>query len=636
MAAQMLSPGVKVTIMDFTDYVSEASSTCIGIVGGARKGPTGATLIKSREQALLTFGEPSPKDFGIYSLLAVLENSTKVYYNRIISQDTKATAGNELKHKVLFQTKNYTSEYNGVRIKILKPDWNDEWLTGSLDPEHPEEFVGSDENIAKYGVDLSEVAQDTDETRRKQYFDIELSTTTGVLEEIKFCHLDTVVDRVAEESGIVEAFVNPDSSLSILYNTAMKLDGGSEFGASIAETEEHEGLKFFTKTYDSTVEGWYVEFSEETFMGTIDYTLYDVHGNVIEYFPDLVAFPNDDKYIETYINLNSDYVQCTLDSSLDDSNTVTRFQNLTFRFSGGLDGLDNINESDVVKALEAYSNPEIIEVDVIIAPGWSSTAVIDKGIEICEGRQECMYIIDPPFGLSPQQVVDWSNAQGEYRSTGSNASEFFNTSYAAIYLPWVQVYDEFTKSYIWMPPSGYVAGQMAYSDEQSENWFAPAGINRGVLTSVVGLEMSPSQAERDLLYGRSNCINPIINFQQLGVVIWGQKTTLRGSSALTRVNVRRLVNYLKKIITASTYYFVFDPNDAQLWQKWSSLIDTKLANIKSRRGIYEYKVIMDGTTVSARDIEEYRMPGIVKFKPTRSAEFIPLDFMIMPYAASFA
>ena len=400
MAAQMLSPGVKVTIMDFTDYVSEASSTCIGIVGGARKGPTGATLIKSREQALLTFGEPSPKDFGIYSLLAVLENSTKVYYNRIISQDTKATAGNELKHKVLFQTKNYTSEYNGVRIKILKPDWNDEWLTGSLDPEHPEEFVGSDENIAKYGVDLSEVAQDTDETRRKQYFDIELSTTTGVLEEIKFCHLDTVVDRVAEESGIVEAFVNPDSSLSILYNTAMKLDGGSEFGASIAETEEHEGLKFFTKTYDSTVEGWYVEFSEETFMGTIDYTLYDVHGNVIEYFPDLVAFPNDDKYIETYINLNSDYVQCTLDSSLDDSNTVTRFQNLTFRFSGGLDGLDNINESDVVKALDAH-----VKLNPKEAPKISLSGEVFKGKLFARGEAAQ----DKNGNIKPQAIISLVN-----------------------------------------------------------------------------------------------------------------------------------------------------------------------------------------------------------------------------------
>lgn len=631
MATEMLSPGVKVTIMDFSDYVTDSSATVLGIIGGARKGPVGPVYLSTREQALRVFGTPSKKDFGMYALLAALENSDRVYYNRLVPEDRKATAGNELLNKVLFQTKDYTNEFNGAKIEITKPDWSDPWLSGTVDTEHPEDFVGSDENIAKYGVDLSEVASSNNSELKSKYFNVVFTTPGGINETYKFCSVDTIVDILESDSSYIEAIINDDPSTNIAYRDTFVLSGGS-IGASYAQSEEVKGVIFSSKSFDSTMNGWQVKFSNVTFLNTVDYFLTDVNGNIVESFTDLVCSPNDDRYFENFINTNSNYVNCSYDSEENTTDDINFISNLSFTLSGGTDGLDNITENDVLDALDDFSNPEVIEVDFITTPGWSSDKVIEKAIKICEKRQECMYLIDPPFGLSASQVVDWSNFSNNYYR---NQGKYFDSSYAAIYWPWVQIYDDFSRSYMWMPPSGYVASQIAYSENISESWFAPAGINRGVMTSVVGIETSPSQDERDLLYGRSNCINPIINFQQMGVVIWGQKTTQRKATSLNRVNVRRLVNYLKKVVTASTYYFVFDPNDSSLWQKWVGRISVIFDNIKTRRGLYDYKIIMDQTTVTDEDIENSRMPGTIKFKPTKSAEYIPLDFMIMSYGASF-
>ena len=624
MATEMLSPGVNVTIMDFSDYVTTASSTCVGIIGGARKGPTGPTYITSRQQALLLYGNPSSKDFGIYALLAALDNCDRVYYNRVIPENRKAIAGDD-DDRILFTTKDFTNEFNGAKIEFARPDWESDFITGMIDNEHPENYVGSDENIEKYGANLAEVV--TDANARKNYFDIKFISLSGVTETIDFCTVQTVERRVREESKYFDAILN-NANASITYGKIVIFADGS-VGCDFSESEEKNGLQFTSKSQDSTMLGWTITISEPGFINTVDYRLYNANGILIESFNDLEALPNEARYFESFINNNSNYVQCTFIPEEEDVDILEAIRGLTFTLTGGSDGLGNITELDIIKALDDFSNPEIIEVDFIITPGWSSDSVITKAINVCETRQECMYLIDPPFGMSVQQVVDWTNAQGNYSSSGHL---YFNSSYAAVFYPWVQVYDEFSRNYIWMPPSGYVISQIAYSDSVSEPWFAPAGVNRGVMTSVVGLETSPSQAERDILYGRTNCVNPIINFQQLGVVIWGQKTTQRKNTALDRINVRRLVNYLKKVITASTYYFIFDPNDSKTWQNWQSRINDILSSVCTRRGVYEYQVTID---VSAEDVENNRMPGTVKFKPTKSAEFIPIDFMIMPYAASF-
>ena len=204
-----------------------------------------------------------------------------------------------------------------------------------------------------------------------------------------------------------------------------------------------------------------------------------------------------------------------------------------------------------------------------------------------------------------------------------------------MYWSWLQVTDPYSGQDIWLPPSGYVASQIAYSDKVAEPWFAPAGLNRGKLNTPIAIEYNPNKGERDMLYGNKNIVNPIVNYKGQGLTIWGQRTCQRKPSALDRVNVRRLTNYLKKVIAASTEYYVFEPNDEYCWQKWVDMVEPKLAAIKAKRGVYDYRVIMDSTTVTTDDINNNRMPGKLMYKPTKTAEFIPLDFMIMPTGATF-
>lgn len=623
----MHSPGVQVTVRDFSDYVSQISSSIIGVVGGARRGPTGPTLIETKEQAIQLYGEPTKKDYGLYALLAVLEHCNNVYYDRIVKKPSRATAGDAEKDRLLFTGKVYSGALNGSKVELKPSDWDSDWVNGrNLDPAYPEDFPNSDENIERFGADLSEIASSGADTDKAKYFDVVFTMPDGTSETTEYLTLDTVSDRMFSESEYIDVEVNPDVTNSVNYKATYALAGGA-VGCSFAITESGRAITFVSKFYDSTMDGWTIKLSTKSFLNTFEYELFDARGNLVESLMELTLDPEDDRFIESYINIGSAYVNCSYDESSDEDITGQEYV-----LSGGADGIEGITEDTIVDGLDDFSNPEIIDADILLAPGWSTPNAIAKGIRVCEERQECLFLIDPPFGLSPQQVVNWSNGQGEYNTSYSSA---FNSSFAAVYWPWVQTYDEYTRRYVWLPPSAYVASQIAYSDEVAEPWFAPAGLNRGIMESVVNIEVSPSKTERDLLYGKQNCINPIINFKQYGIAIWGQKTTQRKSTALNRVNVRRLVNFMKKVITASSYYFVFDPNDSYLWEKWQGVIDSKLSAMKSRRGIYEYKVIMDSTTVTADDIENNRMPGRVMFKPTKTAEFIPIDFMIMPYSATF-
>lgn len=578
MASNMLSPGVQVSEMDFSDYVAETSSSVIGIVGAATKGPLEPTLITNKNDAILKWGNPTLKDYGLYSLLAALENADQVWYKRIVRMASKAVAGDPDKSKLVFYAIEASSLYNDCAVTV----------------------TGTESSFTVKVV---------------------LNETTETYEN---CTLSDVASKINGKSELVTVEVSSEPTAAFITNTT-KLSGGAT-GASYAATPESEVINFVSKSYDSTLNGCTIEVTEPDFMNMFSVSLKTKKGEVLEEFTSLTTDNTSNRFIETYINNNSAYINCSYN---EESKELIKGK---CTFTGGSDGIDGLTATEVIEGLEAFSNPETIDIDILCAPGWSEAKVISKGISVAEGRQDCLFLIDPPFGLTAQQVNDWANCQGDYKQPDATA---YDSSYAAIYWPWVQIYDTYSSSYLWLPPSGYVASQIAYSDSVAEPWFAPAGINRGKLTTPVGIEYSPTKGERDLLYGNRNVVNSLINYKGSGLVIWGQKTTQRKPSALDRVNVRRLVNYLKKVITASTAYYVFEPNDEYCWQKWVDMVEPKLSAVKAKRGVYEFKIIMDSTTVTEDDINNNRMPGTIMFKPTKTAEFIPLGFMIMPYGASF-
>ena len=280
-----------------------------------------------------------------------------------------------------------------------------------------------------------------------------------------------------------------------------------------------------------------------------------------------------------------------------------------------------------------YENTEDIDINLIAAPGRYETEIVNKLLEVAQNRADTLAIIDPPQGLSYRDAIAYHNGRlaGDHYPMGK-----LNTSYGAFFYPWVKVFDQYSGENIWLPPSGVVLAAFAYNDRVGQPWFAAAGLNRGMLTTVLELEVTLDEGKRDALYGNGNNVNALVNYKQQGFTIWGNKTLQRKSSALDRINVRRLVNMVRKAIAATSAYLIFEQNDTLTWGQWKNQVDPYLKSIQLSRGLDGFKTQMDAETVTPYYRDRNQMPGKVWLNPTRTAEFIPIDFILTNSGAEFS
>jgi phage tail sheath protein FI len=226
-------------------------------------------------------------------------------------------------------------------------------------------------------------------------------------------------------------------------------------------------------------------------------------------------------------------------------------------------------------------------------------------------------------------MVDYSGILGDAVTQATSR----DTSYAATYWPWVRIVDPGTGKQVFVPASTLIPGVYAYNDKVSAPWFAPAGINRGGLSSVIAAKSKLSQADRDELY--SNNINPIATFPRTGVSVFGQKTLQKGASALDRINVRRLMIELKAYIAQIADTLVFEQNTITTRNNFLSRVNPYLTTIQQKQGLYAFKVIMDETNNTPDVVDRNQLIGQIYVQPSRTAEFIALDFILQPTGASF-
>ena len=279
----------------------------------------------------------------------------------------------------------------------------------------------------------------------------------------------------------------------------------------------------------------------------------------------------------------------------------------------------------------AFQNPEVFDVNLLSIPGNSSGAVIGQALQLCENRGDMLFLVDPPFGLRPQQVVDWHNGM-----LLSDLSAAINSSYGALYWPWLKIFNQFSGEELFVPPSGFVAGVFSKTAREREQWFAPAGLQRGHLLTALDVEFNATQGERDLLYGSGNAVNPIVKFPQDGITVFGQRTLQRRATALDRVNVRMLLIFLKKNLVRLLRFFLFEPIDRLLFAEVRSAITPFLEDVMARRGLQAFKVICDETNNTPERIDRNELHVSVLIKPTKAAEFIVLNLVILRTDASFA
>jgi hypothetical protein len=279
--------------------------------------------------------------------------------------------------------------------------------------------------------------------------------------------------------------------------------------------------------------------------------------------------------------------------------------------------------SDYDRMINLFSNPEAYQFNLLFTPGLlndTHTGQITSIITNTIARGDSMFVADlTQYGSTVSQTT----TQAQTR----------NTSYAAAYWPWVRIIDPATGKHVWVPASTVIPGVYAFNDKVSAPWFAPAGINRGGLSTVLQAEIKLSQANRDTLY--ANNVNPIATLPKQGVVVFGQKTLQKEDSALDRVNVRRLLIELKSYIRQIADTIVFEQNTIQTRTSFIARVTPYLEAIQQKQGLYAYKVVMDDSNNGPAVIDQNQLVGQIYIQPTRTAEFISLDFILLPTGVDF-
>ena len=282
-----------------------------------------------------------------------------------------------------------------------------------------------------------------------------------------------------------------------------------------------------------------------------------------------------------------------------------------------------VTGSDYTVMLNLLANADEYQYNVISMPGLnriSSATQISTVVSNAQDRGDNIAVVDMvPYGSSLTSVT--GQALG------------MDTSYGATYWPWVQAADPTTGNAVWVPASTMIPAVYAFNDNSTEAWFAPAGFNRGGLSTVVRAERKLTQGDRDTLYQGN--VNPIATFPNQGVVVFGQKTLQKKASALDRVNVRRLLITVKDYISQIADNLVFEQNTLATRNSFLSQVNPYLTSVQQRQGLYAFKVIMDDSNNTADVIDRNQLVGQIYLQPTKTAEFIYLDFNLTPTGATF-
>jgi len=276
------------------------------------------------------------------------------------------------------------------------------------------------------------------------------------------------------------------------------------------------------------------------------------------------------------------------------------------------------------KAINAVSNPDEWDINMVVTPGIVRSlhpAIVTKAIDMVEDRQDAFYIAD----------------FNDYDDTITEATEQANavdSNYVATYYPWVKTIDTNTNKLMSVPPSVLMPAVFAANDRLAAEWFAPAGLNRGGITGAVSVLNRLTHSERDTLY--ENKVNPIAAFPGQGIVAFGQKTLQDKASALDRINVRRLLIVLKKFVASTSRYLVFEQNTSSTRARFLNTVNPYLEAVQQRQGLYSFRVVMDESNNTPDVIDRNILAGQIFLQPAKTAEFIVIDFNILPTGASFS
>lgn len=660
--ANNLSPNVDIRERDFSQIVPSVTSSVGAMVIAANKG-------RVNERVLLTnptdqeskFGRPDDVNFTHwFTAEAFLKQSNQLYVVRV-EDDTKAVPGLTVGVSATPATggpanivvlENTTKKVADFPLNYGAIKENEAKLDYSLDPDLPPTDPNALDNPANnlldqesyhfYAVGPGSIYERISTVIVNA---ADWLTLTDLRDELVEAITEDDINEIASRyyTGVAPTTAAPGEEL--LSNSLIKYDvitpptaPATTWSVDTAFLATLTSFEFGPIEGDEAVLLVFNEFGDpvEQWVFSNDKSKRDSQGNRM-FGPDLVN--GNSEYIYFFIG-NNEIAAAGVPMvttrrtflGFTDFDVANGYNRLTGEIPGT--GLGDLT-GEILKAWqEFFTNKEEIEIDLIIDPDYNDN--IKRYIDQIsrEIRKDCFTVLNVAKSkiLNPatnKPIASPYQTMKRYVQRELN----INSSYSSIYGNYFKIYDRFAEKERWVPVSGYVAAVMAFTDFSAAQWFAPAGLNRGIISNVIDVAVNPNKGQRDILY--YNRINPVVNFVGEGIVIWGQKTMQPTASAFDRINVRRLFLYLEKSIEKFARGYLFEFNDDFTRSRFRGTVNPFLSEVKARRGVFDYLVVCDesNNTPTVIDRNEFRAEILVK--PTRVAEFIKLTFTAVGTGVEF-
>lgn len=635
------SPSVTILERDMSTFTVTSSETVLAVVGYATKGPIGkATVVTSRAEFSEIFGEPVKNvPYSALAIYRAFNQGNQVIFYRV-ADNTAAAAEVAITNPIPGIAASQTILTNGTSFDGLTAETEYSFTIafngGASLPVALTTDVGQTEfTLAEVMSEIASVISGRGTVELINGDEIKISTnkigSTGsvVITDSNFISTVFANDSVTEIQAAVDG-VDPitNTTDNILFKAKEK--GSSTNKIAIEKTHrinpvDLTAVHTVKVLYDGEVKETFDDVSlvttADNFFAKVMNTDPDNGGSkwvtveIDDQAPvEVIEFPDNAE--GTFYTLGHGTVEWTVGATIGQ-----------YDYKVGTDGVPVDREDEIDLFLNALrqsgdlGNAEEYDFHILITPDLPISEVQDAALALASYRKDFIYIVDAPMALSADNVANWHN--GKY--TGRNAP--LNNSYGALYWPWLKDFNPSTKEYIWCPPSVFIAEKYMEIDRNYGPWYAPAGDNRGRI-SASDYEVSPSFAQRELIYGDFNAVNPFVNFASKGLLVYGQKTLLRQNSALNRVNTRRMVIYIKKLIKRAMDSMLFEPHNPDSWRRAAGKITSILEPIRQANGLDQYRVIIDGTTNTPDVIAQSIMKGIIKIVPTGTIEVIELTLQV--------
>ena len=600
------SPGIYTKETDFSYYVKHISTAGLAMVGVAERGPINSpTLVTSWEQFLNRYGGYIAHGYLAYAARAFFDNGGNVLYVNRVAHLSNPTDRHSL---AALTSKAQILDRTGHALLTTGTPGTDSlvWtaIASGVAGNHLQiaiEATGTDTPLSvSVNADLITVGLATDGSG---------NLTSTVLEVIHAIEQDP-------DAGLLVRVTSSDSGM-VQPAVAANLAGGGPGQPALNITAIDPGA------WGDQIE---IRITDSGKPGQFDLEVLH-QGRLVDRYLNLSINEASPDHVELRINERSSWIM------VEDLNDQTA--NLpgtgTFVLAGGDDGLTDLGDHDFIgdpsQKTGIFAFDAIDAVNMLAIPGITTAPVIHAGIGYAELRRDLFFLVDPPILLEPLEAIDFRKGTGMYGHAA------FNSSYAGLYYPWLEISDPLTGKKKLVPPSGSVAGCFARNDQKAHVWSAPAGVDRGRVFHATGVSRKVSRGEMDVLYPEG--INCIAAFSDSGLNIWGQRTLLSSSSALDRINARRLMMYMEESIGESSRFVVFQPNNPQTWRALIRLITPFLREIRDKGGLYAFRIQCDEETNPPAVIDRNEMVARVFVQTTKTAEFIELNFVLTNTGADF-